>query len=169
MTEPTYLFDLSAKTVDEALAQVYEHLKASGSLHKDALEELQLQLQRHGDLGPDQLEQGVSVIHHHTQSIESLEVLVRLSNDIEPIYGEDHVPLRFIWILFSTAKTHESMARVSEFLNLVKEPSVREAFSGVQNAEEFNRVYATSLSQVMHNEHHIPDELKPTPKGMKAH
>lgn len=162
MTEPTFLFDLSAESLDQALDQVSEHIQAAGALDEAGLEELKLQLRRHADLGPDRLEQGMAVIHHTTQSIKSLEVFVRLSHDIEPVYGKDNVPLRFIWIMFSDAKTHASMARASEFLSLVKEPDVRAAFLGVQSAQEFTAVYTKSLKEVMKHQHHIPDELKPT-------
>ena len=70
-----------------------------------------------------------------------------------PICGNDNVPLRFIWILFSKETTHQNMAQAAEFIQLVKESSVRESFSQLNSAEAFQKTFTKSVDAAVHHEH----------------
>ena len=142
--------------------QVCEHVRENKILPPSAHEEMANQLQRQADLGPDHFECGVSIIHHNTTTIDNLEVFIRLSDEMKPVQGRDGVALRFIWILFSNSETHSSTARASEFIQLLKTPSVRDGFLTVQSPQEFDELYEASLEKRIHTEHHIPEELRPT-------
>ncbi|MEE2789226.1 MAG: sodium bicarbonate transporter family protein [Myxococcota bacterium] len=162
MANPTFLFNLTADNIGDALSSVLEHCIESQGLDEDASTELSHELKRHADLGPDHIEQGVAIIHQQTQSIDDVSVFVQLADGIPSIYGRDNVPLRFIWVLFSRKKTHPQMARASEFIELLKDASVRAKFESVADSDTFNNLFSKSVDDVIHHKHHLPDELKPT-------
>lgn len=159
---PLFIFDVEGDQLETILNNVYEEITTRSAIKADMHDELKKHLQ--APTSKEYVGQGALVLHHRTDIIENLEVIIRLKNDVSSSSAPDKVPIRFIWLLFGQAMTHEHAAQASEFVQLLKEPEIREGFLSVQTGPEFTAHYQKSVDAEVNFEHHIPPELRPTGK-----
>jgi len=159
-----FLLDLQVPHLDQAMDAIRAALLSSGTVAPEAdLSEITHQLQRHADLGPDALENGVAIVHEQLDKPgESVQVLVRLAEPLKDLYGADGTPLQYIWVLFSNEKTHPHMPVAVEFARLMEDEEFRAQMLACSSEAEFIKAYDQWLDQELKFEHHIPEELRRT-------
>ncbi|MFT5684332.1 MAG: mannitol/fructose-specific phosphotransferase system IIA component (Ntr-type) [Myxococcota bacterium] len=161
-----FLLDLKVTHLDQAMDAVLAALRESGQLADSGdLAEVTHQLQRHADLGPDALENGVAIVHEQIErpGVQT-QVLVRLAEPLKDLYGPDGVLLQYIWVLFSDQKTHPHIPVAAEFAKLMEDPEFRAQVGVCQTEEEILQAYDQWLDEEVNFEHHIPEELRRTGK-----
>lgn len=163
-----FILDLDVQHLDQCMEAVLEALDSAGEIGSDAQHaEIAHQLQRHADLGPDALENGVAVVHEMVDvEAVDVQVFVRLKEPLKDLDGPDGHKLRYIWILFSDKPTHPHMPVAAEFTRLMADEEFRERIAAAPDQDSMTEVYESWLEEEVKFEHHIPDELRRTGKPL---
>jgi len=166
--ESLSLLDLDVPHLDHCMDAVLKELELRGELDNEELHRVvEHLLQRHADLGPDQLKNGVAIVHEQVHfSGVNVQVFVRLKEPLVDLYGDDDWPLQYVWVLFSSDPTHPHMPVAAEFSKLMGDEEFRVRMADAEDWESVTRVYETYLDEEVHFEHRIPDELRPTGRFM---
>lgn len=158
------LLDVEASRVDGCLDSAFDALQSAGLI---ASEELELAvthaLDRHADLGPDEIANQVAIVHAQLPLPDvDLQVVVRLADPIRTEAGAEDGHLRWVFILLTSAETHPRMARAAGFCNFMEDPPFYEAMAAVDSWEAFAQVFNAAYDAGIHFERHVPEELRPT-------
>ena len=159
-----FLLDLEVEHLDQCMSAVLEALDSAGEIGSDQEHaEIAHQLQRHADLGPDALENGVAVIHEMMDLDDiRVQVFVRLKEPLKDVDGADGVHLRYVWVLFASEPTHPHMGVAAEFTRLMADPEFRRRVDAAPDQASVTSVYERWLDEEVRLVHHIPEELKRT-------
>ena len=155
------LLNLQAVHLADCFDAVCRELQSRGLADGEALQQIQVELGRRADGGPDVLDNGVATIHCQLPtSSPYVQALVRLA---EPIASKaaDGEPILFIWILLSDQETHPHTAAAAEFTALMDEPVFRTGALAAETVDELDELYARELDREIHFGH-VPPELQRT-------
>lgn len=158
----SFLIDLEVSSLDACAEAILAHLDAEGALgDRAARDEVRRQLRRHFDLGPDQLSGGVSILHERLEHPGvHVQVFLRLARPLGDLYAEDAIPLRYVWVLFSSEPTHPHLPVAIEFSRLMGDAEFRRRFDACETREAMSRCYEGWLDEEVHFAHRVPEELR---------
>jgi len=162
--ESLFILDLDVPHLDQCMEAILKELEDQGELKDEELHRaVEHLLQRHADLGPDSLENGVAIVHEQIKLPGvNVQVFVRLANPLPDLYGDDDWPLQYVWVLFSDKPTHEHMPVAVEFCKLMADVDFRVLMESAPDKVAIATAYETYLEEEVHFGHHIPEELRPT-------
>ncbi len=136
---------------------------AGQELHKyiDEVNELPpFKLERIERIGPE-----VGLIHRRVPSLTSpVQVLLCLDEQCT-VSARDGKTVRFVWLLFSNARSHPNLGAAVEFANLMKDTAFRHQGLKICNRKRFTsqaleEFYIQALTKNLKFERQVPPELR---------
>jgi len=155
------LFGVDAEHVVDACQHAVGELVKRDMIAGEQAKEVEAVLSAEADYGVAGLNHHVAMVTGQLETPgDDVNVLLRLT---KPITVGDQKECWFIWILLSHEKTHDGMAKATEFGKLLDDEDVLRQALAATNDEELLSVYEKALDDEVHfGGHHVPPELVPS-------
>lgn len=162
------MLDVDGANLNVVCDALLARLKASGAHEASHLADIQRQLHQHADLGPDEISNGVGIIHATLRTPgPRVQALIRLAPDV-PLRDRRGEDVHFLWVLLSELATHPASDLAAEFSHLCTDDTFVAEATSVPTVAELADAYVRAVDRDVRFHPDVPEAMRPTGRPFGA-